>query len=708
MADTATTRGRTRKQTLASNVNIWGDPYLNTNFDLLDQQIDGVTTIALGTSTGTTLTSTNYATDQQRNKVWVFTGTSTQTCTATVPQVEQVKLVVNQASGPVVIAPAAGTPVTVAAGERAWIYNDGTNFGRGDPTLDKVRAPTASVSFNGQRITNLAAGTASSDAMRVGEAQTFVDTASAWANITGTTVTGTLYSAQAWAVGGSGVPPGGAAKLWAQQFGTDVDGTGYSAKEWAAGTRTTVDGTYKSARAYVSDATAQAGTASAWAGTASGWSSTASGWASTASGWSGTASGWAGTASGWSGTASGWAGTAAIWSTSTALVDGTYKGARGYAVDAAASAAGLNLPAITTANAGQVLTVKSDGSGYQVIPAKVCEGGTAGGTANVLTCTASPAATLARGVAISLQTGASANTGTATLNANSLGAVTIQKNGSALVAGDLPANTRVLLVYDGTYWQLSGGGGFTAATASDAATGTSTTLAVTPSALSGWTNALTELTPGNVDQANDFLPIWDTSASAMRKVRASALATIASMTTWNPSDKYSAMTLSNGNLTASINLSQGSVRATNSVAAGKYYWEILCINVGGAIVGIMSASGNIGSYPGNDAYGYAYEAYVGNKVNGNTEVAYGSVCVNGDVVGIAVDAINGKIWFRVNGVWQGGGDPTAGTNAAYTGIAGSFFPAFGSGSGGASPSVTARFSPGSWSSPAPTGFTYIA
>ncbi|QCG93973.1 hypothetical protein E6C67_08475 [Azospirillum sp. TSA2s] len=339
---------------------------------------------------------------------------------------------------------------------------------------------------------------------------------------------------------------------------------------------------------------------------------------------------------------------------------------------------------------------------------KVCEGGTAGGTENALTCTASPAAILARGVAISLQTGSLANTGAATLNANSLGAVTIQKNGSALVAGDLPASTRVLLVYDGTYWQLSGGGGFTAATASDAATGTSTTLAVTPSALSGWTNALTELTPGNVDQANDFLPIWDTSASAMRKVRASALATVASTTTWNPSDKYSAMTLSNGNLTASINLSQGSVRATNSIAAGKYYWEVVCINVGGAIIGIMLAAGNLGSYPGNDAYGYAYEAYVGKKVNGNTEVAYGSVCVNGDVVGIAVDAINGKIWFRVNGVWQGGGDPTAGTSAAYTGIAGSFFPAFGSGSGSASPSVTARFSPGSWSSPAPTGFTYIA
>lgn len=164
MADTATSRGRLRKQTLASNVNIWGDPYLNTNFDLLDQQVDGVTTIALGTSTATTLTSTNYGTDQQRNKAWIFTGTGVQICTVSVPQVEQVKLVVNQSAGPVVIAPAAGTPVTVAAGERAWIYNDGTNFGRGDPTLDKVRAPTAAVSLNSQRITNLSDPSALQDA----------------------------------------------------------------------------------------------------------------------------------------------------------------------------------------------------------------------------------------------------------------------------------------------------------------------------------------------------------------------------------------------------------------------------------------------------------------------------------------------------------------------------------------------------------------
>lgn len=58
-----------------------------------------------------------------------------------------------------------------------------------------------------------------------------------------------------------------------------------------------------------------------------------------------------------------------------------------------------------------------------------------------------------------------ANTGTASLNINGLGAKTIKKNGSTnLSAGDIPAGTTMRLSYDGTNFQLlgsagSGGGG---------------------------------------------------------------------------------------------------------------------------------------------------------------------------------------------------------------------------------------------------------
>ena len=93
-------------------------------------------------------------------------------------------------------------------------------------------------------------------------------------------------------------------------------------------------------------------------------------------------------------------------------------------------------------------------------------GGTAGGTANALTVTTGHALTaLITGTVVSFKTGASANTGAATIVVDSVAAKTIQKNGSALVAGDLPASTTLSAVYDGTYWQLVGGSGGSVSTA---------------------------------------------------------------------------------------------------------------------------------------------------------------------------------------------------------------------------------------------------
>lgn len=41
----------------------------------------------------------------------------------------------------------------------------------------------------------------------------------------------------------------------------------------------------------------------------------------------------------------------------------------------------------------------------------------------------------------------------------------------------------------------------------------------------------------------------------------------------------------------------------------------------------------------------------------------------GDVVMMAIDIDAAKVWFGVNGTWQGGGDPGAGTGPTATGIA---------------------------------------
>ena len=74
MPSSATSRGRLEKQGSGENSNTWGHIKLNGVLDLLDEQIDGVETIAL-TVSPTVLSTTNYASDQQRNKAYRFTGT---------------------------------------------------------------------------------------------------------------------------------------------------------------------------------------------------------------------------------------------------------------------------------------------------------------------------------------------------------------------------------------------------------------------------------------------------------------------------------------------------------------------------------------------------------------------------------------------------------------------------------------------------------
>jgi hypothetical protein len=87
-------------------------------------------------------------------------------------------------------------------------------------------------------------------------------------------------------------------------------------------------------------------------------------------------------------------------------------------------------------------------------------GGTAGGTANAVTVTTTAALTAAsRGMIVSFVSGATANTGAVTLAVDSISAVAVQAAGAALTAGKITASTTYTVEFDGTYWQLAGGGG---------------------------------------------------------------------------------------------------------------------------------------------------------------------------------------------------------------------------------------------------------
>ncbi len=176
-------------------------------------------------------------------------------------------------------------------------------------------------------------------------------------------------------------------------------------------------------------------------------------------------------------------------------------------------------------------------------------------------------------------------------------------------------------------------------------------------------------------------------------------------TTWNPADKHANITLSNGDLTAATtNTAWESVRSILGVSSGKYYWEVT-IDVSADpnfMIGAGTASATLSNHPGYDANGYGYNAANGNKYLNNSPVAYGDSYTTNDVVSVALDLDNGKIWWGKNGTWQASGDPAAGTNEAYSGLSGTFYAMVGLYFSGNE--VTANFGASAFTYTVPTGF----
>ncbi len=107
--------------------------------------------------------------------------------------------------------------------------------------------------------------------------------------------------------------------------------------------------------------------------------------------------------------------------------------------------------------AGGMITVAYDGTYYQMLsfPVTTFYYAADNGDADVYTVAFSPALT-AHVVGLPLMFKAkNANTGASTINVNSIGAVAIKRaDGSALLAGDIPAGGLMVVAYDGTYYQL--------------------------------------------------------------------------------------------------------------------------------------------------------------------------------------------------------------------------------------------------------------
>lgn len=164
--------------------------------------------------------------------------------------------------------------------------------------------------------------------------------------------------------------------------------------------------------------------------------------------------------------------------------------------------------------------------------------------------------------------------------------------------------------------------------------------------------------------------------------------------TWNPSDKGTNLTLSGGNLTATVGAGGGAVRSTIGKSSGKWYWEVTR-NAGGTdcVIGIANSSAGLNAAIGLDANGWGYIGSNGNKLNNSSSVAYGATYASTDVIGVALDMDAGTVVFYKNNVSQG---------TAYTGLTGTIFAAFGTGNTG--DNVTANFGATALTYSPPGGF----
>ena len=132
--------------------------------------------------------------------------------------------------------------------------------------------------------------------------------------------------------------------------------------------------------------------------------------------------------------------------------------------------------------------------------------------------------------------------------------------------------------------------------------------------------------------------------------------------TMNPLVPTTDVTFSEGNLKmAFTNSGKGSCLSTIGMTNGKWYFENKAETVGGGtMVGIFGEGVDIDAWP---LYldGIGVISPNGYKSVNGTETSYGDSYTDDDIVSVAVDLTNNKIYWAKNGAWMNSGDPTSGS-----------------------------------------------
>lgn len=150
--------------------------------------------------------------------------------------------------------------------------------------------------------------------------------------------------------------------------------------------------------------------------------------------------------------------------------------------------------------------------------------------------------------------------------------------------------------------------------------------------------------------------------------------------TWNPAGTNPNITLSNGNLTAELNVANGDGNFTGTQVGrdrGSYYVEFSINNIAtnpanisfGLIDTNQARSGDLGDV----AYAYAWRCD-GNKENNNNIESHGSSASISSIVMMACRLYDGiendvaDLYFGLDGVWFNGSDPSSGQGATFSSV----------------------------------------
>jgi len=139
--------------------------------------------------------------------------------------------------------------------------------------------------------------------------------------------------------------------------------------------------------------------------------------------------------------------------------------------------------------------------------------------------------------------------------------------------------------------------------------------------------------------------------------------------TMNPLDNfYFGATFSNGNLKVVTSASIETFgTGTIGASSGKYYWEVKVTSASAYTnIGIASElSDSASNYLGEKAStpNYMYDSGTGNSYTNGSGTSYGDTYTTNDIIGVALDLDNNRLFFSKNGTWQNSGDPTTSTGA---------------------------------------------